>query len=45
MKGFIIDCDYLIKVRDLMRDDYPRPRLRRPKLKIPIISVECGLWE
>ena len=44
MKGFIIDCDYLIRVKDYMKD-YPRPRLRRPKLKIPIITVECGLWE
>lgn len=25
MKGFIIDCDYLIKVVDYM---YPRPKLR-----------------
>lgn len=42
MKGYIIDCNYLVFVKDLMRDDYPRPRLRRPRLKIPIIAVDVG---
>ena len=40
MKGYIIDCNYLIVVKDLMC--FPRPRLRRPKLKIPIITVDVG---
>lgn len=40
MKGYTIDCDYLIRVSDYM----PLRRPRR-KLTIPIISVEVPLWE
>lgn len=47
MKGFIIDCDYLIRVVDYMDTDYPPAQLKKPvkKLydndgeKLPIISV------
>ena len=38
VKGFTIDCNYLIKVADYMPILLPRPRLK-------IISIEIGVWE
>lgn len=42
IKGYTIDCNYIIRVKDYM---LPCPRLKRPKLKIPIFTVEIGVLE
>ena len=38
MKGYIIDCNYLIKAIDYIPDDYEI-------IEMPIISIDTGLWE
>jgi hypothetical protein len=45
-----IDEDYIISVKDLMRKQLPRPTLKKTILVndgewLPIIQLECGLWE
>lgn len=38
MKGYTIDCNYIIRAIDHLPDDY---RI----IEMPIISIEVGLWE
>ena len=38
MKGFIIDCDYLIHVIDYL------PKDEFEIVEMPIISIDTGLW-
>jgi hypothetical protein len=38
MKGYIIDCDYIINVIDYPHDDFKI-------MEMPIISIDTGLWE
>ena len=40
MKGYTIDCKYVIRVIDYMPLRKPRK-----KLDIPVISIEVPLWE
>ena len=43
MKGYIIDCDYLIRVKDY-QEQLPRPRKRLQDSDgtiLPLITVEC----
>ena len=40
MKGYTIDCKYVIRV-----SEYMPLRKPRKKLDIPVISIEVPLWE
>ena len=37
-KGYTIDCDYIIKVKEYLPDDFE-------VMEMPIISVNTGLWD
>ena len=39
----MIDKRYYVNVADLMKQVLPRPT-PKPKMDIPIVSVEVGLW-
>ena len=39
----MINERFYVNVADLMRKDLPRPT-KKPKIDIPIISVEVELW-
>ena len=46
MKGYIIDCDYIIQVKELMTL-LPKPRKRlldSDGTRLPLISIEVELW-
>jgi len=46
MKGFIIDGDYLLPVKMYMeRLQIPYAKLKRPKPRIDIVTVEISIWE
>ena len=44
-KGYVIDCDYLINVKDeMMKLELPKPRRRLKDCDgsyLPLISIEC----
>lgn len=45
-----VDKNYYVSVKDLMTKTLPRPALKKTILVndgewLPIVSVECGLWE
>lgn len=45
-----IDKNYIVSVKDLMTKTLPRPTLKKTILVndgewLPIVQVECGLWE
>ena len=39
MKGLIIDCEYIIKVKEYL------PKDEFEIIEMPIISIDTGLWE
>ena len=45
MKGYTIDCNYVVRVKDLMKvARLPRPRKRLLDIdgtRLPLITVEC----
>lgn len=38
VKGYIIDCDYLIRAIDYLPDNFEI-------VEIPIISIDTGIWD